>query len=276
MPPVSDTQQNAEVPELNLADERGTILTSEGETVLWCEGCECDFVTLVACNASECRFTFADHPHVVLTGDAPAYAEDENDFWVDYDPPSDPLEICVTTLNQIVTLLTDKPTHIDDPQLLNRMIFSQAITALETYLFDKLVRQVTDTPVALLRLLERDKNLNQEKFPLRTIAVTDHFVDAQVKKYLGSVLYHNLERVNFLYEAAFGFSIKANEPNWELLLEAAGYRHDCVHRNGVTVDGVKLVRFTREYVGHVIKVIRGLVCRIENFGFDTDGDDDLP
>ena len=68
--------------------------------------------------------------------------------------------------------------------------------------------------------------------------------------------------------------MKATEPSWETLLEAANYRHDCVHRNGATADGRKLLVFTREYVGHVIRVIRGLVRRVETWGFDPD--EDLP
>ena len=210
---------------------------------------------------------------MVITGDPPFYAEDESDYWIDYDPPDDPLAICLTTLNQIVSLLTPKPSHIDDPQLLNRMIFAQAITALETYLFDTLVRRVTTDRAALVRLLERDKNINQEKFTLRAMAANDRFLEEQVRRYLGSVLYHNLEKVNFLYGAVFDFSMKASEPSWDLLLEAANYRHDCVHRNGVNSDGKKLLVFTPEYVGHVIKVIRGLVRRIES---QIAVDDDLP
>lgn len=269
----SHNVQDPEVPELNLSNDTAAELTSEGETILWCEACDYEFPALVWCDGSQCRFALQEFPDIVITGDAPSYAEDESDFWIDYDPPADPLAICVTTLDQIVTILTDTPTHKDDPQLLNRMVFSQAITALETYLFDTLVRRVLEDRSALTRLLERDKQINQEKFTLRTIAANERFLEEQARKYLGSVLYHNLEKVNFLYEAAFRFSMKTTEPSWELLLEAANYRHDCVHRNGVTADGRKLLVFTRVYVGHVIKVIRGLVRRVEHCGFE---DDDLP
>lgn len=266
--------QNVEVPELDYSADSPSDYTSRGEAILWCEACENEFPASVWCDGSCCEFTLDDHPHIKLTGDPPSYSEDQNDFWIDYDPPEDPLTICLTTLDQIASLLTDKPTHIDDPQLLNRMVFSQAITALETYLFDTLVRRVLADRVALIRLLERDKQINQEKFTLRTIAANERFLEEQARKYLASVLYHNLEKVNFLYDAALGFSMKATEPSWEVLLEAASYRHDCVHRNGVAADGRKLLVFTREYVGHVIRVIRGLVQRVERSGFHSD--DDLP
>ena len=99
-------------------------------------------------------------------------------------------------------------------------------------------------------------------------------MEEQTRKQLGGVLYHNLERVNFLYEAAFGFSMKNGEQNWELLLEAVKNRHDCVHRNGVNSDGKKLLIFGREYVGQVIKVIDGLVRRTEQ-SILPEADDDL-
>ena len=128
----------------------------------------------------------------------------------------------------------------------------------------------------LVRLLNRDKFISQEKFTLQALANNEHLLDEQTRKYLGGVLYHNLERVNFLYDAAFGFSMKSSEPSWDVLLEAANYRHDCVHRNGVNSEGRKLLVFTREYVGHVIRVIEGLVRRIEHNILPDNNDDFEP
>jgi hypothetical protein len=266
--------QNVEVPELDYSADSPADYTSQGEAMLWCEACEYEFGATVWCNSSYCEFTLDEFPQIKLTGDSPFYSQDQNDFWLDYDPPDDPFAICITTLDQIGSQLTDKPTHKDDPQLLNRMVFSQAITALETYLFDTLVRRVSTKRDVLVRLLNRDKFIGQEKFTLQNLANNERLLEEQTKKYLGSVLYHNLERVNFLYEAAFGFSMKANEPSWDLLLEAANFRHDCVHRNGVTAEGKKLLIFGRQYVDQVIGVIGGLVRRIERHV--SPSFDDLP
>jgi len=265
--------QNVEVPELDYSADSPSDYTSNGEAILWCEACENEFPSAVWCNGSHCEFTLDDYPHVKLTGDPPLYSQDQNDYWLDYDPPDDPFAICMTTLEQIGSQLTDKATHKDDPQLLNRMVFSQAITALESYLFDTLVRRVTNSRDVLVRLLNRDKVINQEKFTLQALANNERLLEEHMRKYLGSVLYHNLERVNFLYEAAFGFSMKTSEPNWETLLEGVNHRHDCVHRNGVNAEGRKLLIFGRQYVDHLIGVIKGLVRRIEH---QITPDDDVP
>jgi hypothetical protein len=265
------------VPEFDFAVENMSDLTSEGESELWCEHCESEFPATVWCNSSYCQFTLDEHPEIVITGDAPFYNQADDDFWVDYDPPEDPFGICVATLDQMVSLITDKPTHKDDPQLLNRMVLSQAVTALETYLFDTLVRRISSDRSLIVRLLERDKHINQEKFTLRAIATNEKLLDDEIKKYLGGVLYHNLERVKFLYDATFGFSIKSDESDWSILLEAIERRHDCVHRNGLSPEGKRLLVFTRDYVVRVIGAVQRLVQRIENCLLARDHEnDDLP
>jgi hypothetical protein len=268
--------QNVEVPELDYSADSPSDFTSQGDATLWCEACESEFPSSVWCNGSYCQFTLDDYPQIKLTGDAPFYSQDQNDYWIDYDPPDDPFAICLTTLDQIGSLLTDKPTHKDDPQLLNRMLFSQAITALETYLFDTLMRRVTSDRDVLVRLANRDRLLSQEKFTLQTLANNQLLLEEHTRKYLGGVLYHNLERVNFLFEAAFGFSMKENDSSWELLLEAVRYRHDCVHRNGMNSEGQKLLIFGREYVGQAIGAIQGFVRRIELKIAPAADDDCLP
>jgi hypothetical protein len=131
------------VPEFDFSAEKTSDLTSEGGVELCCEYCEVEFPATVWCNSSCCQFTLDDHPQIVFTGDSPFYSQAEDDFWLDYDPPDDPFGICLATLEQMSSLITDEPTHRDDPQLLNRMVLSQSVTALETYLFDTLVRRIS-------------------------------------------------------------------------------------------------------------------------------------
>ena len=255
--------QDIRVPEFNFNVEQMSDLTSEGEAEIVCPYCETEFRTTVWCSSAYCEFTLDDYPQITFTGDTPFFSQIDDDFWIDYDPPDDPFGICLATLDQMKSLINDKPTHRDDPQLLNRMILSQSVTALETYLFDTLVRRLSEDRNLIARLLTRDKHINQEKFTLRALAENEKLLDDEVRKYLGSVLYHNLERVNFLYQASFGFSIKQGDQNWTELLEAINRRHDCVHRNGLSADNKRQLIFTYEYVGQVISLIETLVRRVE-------------
>lgn len=270
---LATSTQEVAVPEFNFGVERMSDLTSEGEAEIVCPYCETEFPTTVWCNSAYCQFTLDDHPEVVFTGDPPFFSQADDDFWLDYDPPDDPFGICLATLNQMKSLITDDPTHRDDPQLLNRMVLSQSVTALETYLFDTLVRRIWEDRSLISKLLSRDKHINQARFTLQALAANEKLLEDEVRKYLGSVLYHNLERVSFLYEATFGFSMKAREAQWSMLLEAIERRHDCVHRNGLNAENKRSLIFTREYVGRVVDAIEGLARRIEN---ELPSDDDLP
>lgn len=247
--------------------------TFECDAEIVCPYCESEFPATVSCNNFYCQFTLNDHPEISITGDSPSFSQAEDDFWIDYDPPEDPFGICLATLEQMKSLINDEPTHRDDPQLLNRMVLSQSVTALETYLFDTLVRRLSEDRGLVARLLTRDKHINQEKFTLKALADNEKLLDDEVRKYLGGVLYHNLERVNFLYDASFGFSIKRGDPNWTKLLEAVDRRHDCVHRNGLRADNKRQLIFTYEYVGQVISLIDALVRRVEAA---LPAEDDLP
>ena len=271
----SENTLNVAVPEFDFSVESMSDLTSEGATELVCDYCEVEFPAGVWCNGSYCQFTLDDYPHITFTGYAPFFSRVDDDFWIDYDPPEDPFGICIATLDGMRSLITDEPTHKDDPQLLNRMVLSQSVTALETYLFDTLVRRIFEERTLILRLLERDKHINQEKFTLRQLASNSKLLDDEIRRYLASVLYHNLERVNFLYQAVFGFPIKRAEPLWTLLLKAIERRHDCVHRNGLSSDGKRVLVFTKRYVAEVIEGIEELVRRIDGQFLSSYTDDDL-
>ena len=54
-----------------------------------------------------------------------------------------------------------------------------------------------------------------------------------------------------------------NKDELETLMRAVVYRHDCVHRNGHTKDGEKLVVFTPEYVEQIAGITHSLVDGIE-------------
>src|SRR5690348_638773 len=178
----ADNTLNVPVPEFDFAVESMADLSSEGQTELWCEFCETEFPASVWCSSSYCQFTLDDHPNIVITGDAPFFSQADDDYWIDYDPPEDPFGICVITLDQMRTLVTDEPTHKDDPQLLNRMVLSQSVTALETYLFDTLVRRIFADRSLISRLLERDKHINQEKFTLRALAANEKLLRSEERR----------------------------------------------------------------------------------------------
>jgi hypothetical protein len=182
--------------------------------------------------------------------------------WTDYDPPNDPHSIFLDSYRQTKAMLTqrDEDSGLD---LLNRMLFTQHITALEAYLGDTLIKSVFSDPEAMTRLMAEDEDLAKRKFSLADIAQTPDLVQKTIRKHLRSILYHNLEKVEFLYRSALQVCIFQPSTDKASLFRAVQYRHHCVHRNGFDAEGNELALFTKDFVQKTGELTKEFVAKIE-------------
>jgi hypothetical protein len=185
-----------------------------------------------------------------------------NRDWFAYKPPADPYTVYMDSLYQTGDMLADHGND-DGHYLLNRMIFSHQITAMEAYLSDRLLRAVLDNSEAMNRLMAHDKELSQKKFTLAQIAADPDLVTNTVQRHLRSIVYHNLDRVDALYRIAFDVKIIDLIGDAPALFKAIKLRHDCVHRNGFDENGIKLNVFTIEFGQNVASDIMAFVGRVE-------------
>jgi hypothetical protein len=188
--------------------------------------------------------------------------EAEPDDWVDYPLPDDPFTVFMNSYHHTGDLLAD---HGKDQgaYLLNRMVFSHQVTALEAYLGDTLLNAVLGDKAAMDRLLAADTDLLQEKFTLAEIAGDSNLVEKKIREHLRSILYHNLAKVDFVYNAALQVKILNLISDKPRLFKAIKLRHDCVHRNGFDKDGKELTVFTKQFVQNTADLINDFVAQIE-------------
>ena len=186
----------------------------------------------------------------------------EPDDWDDYDVPDDPYRIFLDSYFHTGDLLAEYGSERGD-HLLNRMVFAQQVTALEAYLGDTLTNAVLSDGAAIARLLASDAEVSKARFTLAEIVADQHLVSRKVREYLRGLLYHNLTKVDTIYRVSLGISILDYALDRGFLLKIIAQRHDCVHRNGVDVQGIKLTALTKEYVQAVADTIRDFVVKIE-------------
>jgi hypothetical protein len=148
--------------------------------------------------------------------------------------------------------------------LINRLMFSHQVTALEAYLGDTLMNVVKADVGAMQRLIENDRELAKKKFSLAEMLEDCKLVERKVQEHLRSILYHNLAKVDVLYNIATGIRILHLVNAEESLFRAVMLRHDCVHRNGFDKDGNKLNIFTKGFVQDQADMIKTFVESIEN------------
>lgn len=188
--------------------------------------------------------------------------EPEPDEWVYYPVPDDPFTIFMSSYHHTGDLLAD---HGRDSgvHLLNRMVYSQQITAMEAYLADRLINEIDADMGAFQRLLDADEDLSKEKFTLAEILRDSTLVQRKVSEHLRSIQYHNLAKVDVLYNLALGIRILNLAQDKQGLFKAVMLRHDCVHRNGFDKNGNELKIFTKKVVQDTADLVKTFVEDIE-------------
>ncbi|KGM86636.1 hypothetical protein rosmuc_02929 [Roseovarius mucosus DSM 17069] len=255
----TDVHITVRVPEPDFSGEKASDMISDGEVELHCTACDAVFDGYAYAGPSHCDIHIPDHPNTAVHADMPYYSQPSDaDEWENYVIPENPHEIFRSTIGQLRGILED---HVNDhvKGLLIRMVFSQAITAFEAYFCDTLIKNVTASTTAMQLLLAKDGPLSQAKFPLTDILANPEIVKDEIQMSLRNRLYHKVAEVARLYENALKISIVPNRVDLERLKIDIGYRHDCVHRNGVDKEGHKLTVLTKGYVAETLCVVERFV-----------------
>ncbi|WP_246008488.1 hypothetical protein [Afifella aestuarii] len=188
--------------------------------------------------------------------------ESELDDWLDYEASADPYRVFMDSYHHTGDLLADHGGVRGD-HLVNRMIFSQQITALEAYLGDTLLNEVMRDKEAMQRLIDKDEDLAKEKFTLSQISNDPGLVERKVRTHLREIQYHNLKKVDVLYSIALGVRILDLAADKASLFKAVLLRHDCVHRNGFDKEGNEIDVFTKAFVQDTADLIKAFVKDIQ-------------
>lgn len=254
----------AEVPEPDwAAAERSSDLYSEGETEVECNRCSTVFPAYVINSAGTCEIILNDFPRTRVACDMAFYSPEENADWVELETTGDPYAFFNESYRQATSVLAEHGENLG-AYIINRMVFAQQVAALEAYLADTLIKGVDNDPDAMQRLIEKDKDLLAERVTLAEIARNPNVLKDRVKGHLRTVLYHNLQKVDFLYRTAFDVRVLGTREENAHLLEAIQHRHHCVHRNGIDLEGNRLTVFTPQYVQLTADRMKAVVDRIES------------
>jgi hypothetical protein len=119
-------------------------------------------------------------------------------------------------------------------QALLRMLYSSAITALETYLSDAFFQTVIKDEALIERLVLTTPEFKDKKYSLSELFEWKKQTNEKVSEYLFNIVWHNLAKVRCMYRDVLGI----NFPNDSDAVHAAVViRHDLVHRGGKTKSG---------------------------------------
>jgi predicted RNA-binding Zn-ribbon protein involved in translation (DUF1610 family) len=254
-----------DVPEPHWMADRASDITAEDDIDLQCPECGDEFSAHVFNSGGDCDIALHDFPAVKVDAGQAFYDGPDSDDWDEPEPPENAFSVFLDSHRETLAMLKENSMPLSGSNLMFRMLFVHQISAMEAFLADTAINEVTSKPEAMDRLLKEDKDLMKEKFDLAQIAADPNIVRKTVIEHLRSLMYHNIGRVNALYGTVFKMNLfrMLGKDEVDILMQAIFYRHDCVHRNGYTKEGERLTVFTPEYVGKILTITHKLVDAIE-------------
>lgn len=121
-------------------------------------------------------------------------------------------------------------------KVLKRQLYVAIIGTLETFLSETFINQIDENSTYFRNFVETFPQFSKQKFQLNEIFQEYEKIKKTVQKSVLEVIYHNLDKVENMYVATFGIEF----PKIEELSKAIAIRHDFVHRNGKTKEGVEV------------------------------------
>ena len=141
----------------------------------------------------------------------------------------------------------------------HRLLFVNAITALETYLSDAFINTVANAPPLMRRFIETTPEFQSEKVALSEIFSAIERIEQKARSYLVDVVWHHLDRAKMMYRATLNIQFP---DDMGPLFRAILIRHDIVHRNGKTKTGEEII-VTKDQIVDLIGEVESFVQHVD-------------
>jgi hypothetical protein len=252
---------DVEFPEPIYADSYEVVVEFDMRTEVKCGRCGFSVPVRIWSKQEEHGAEAIDRPNLEVTTYYYLFPDPDE---LDIRPaPENAYELFRDTIRELTDVLSTHGHTNDGSALINRMVFTQFISAFEAYLANTLIHCVTKNPDALRQLLDNDKELTTKKYMLSDFFKQPDIILNEVRARLRKIVYHHLPLVHELYKLSLDVNVLDNSTTGSDLLKAIEYRHHCVHRNGFTFEGTRLDVFTINYITSVADILKRIASNIE-------------
>jgi hypothetical protein len=166
------------------------------------------------------------------------------------DSPVDGFVDSILNVKRLLEVKVDAAEY----QCFLRLLYANVITALESYLSDRIKSSIKEDPALLRKLVETTPEFQRMKIPVSDIFKVSEEIEQKVKTHLSELVWHRLDKVSPMFRDVLGVEFPTDLKE---LYGAIVIRHDLVHRNGKTKEGEE----------HVLsqKIIEDLITNVERF-----------
>lgn len=181
--------------------------------------------------------------------------EYDDDFGVDVDAPTVPIEVLSVRLNQISELLS-LTGPVTAMTLARKFAYSGVITALESFLWETMTWSISDEKV-LERIITKLPHFSSQGMKLEEIFDKQKTLQGLVRAYLQDTVWHKWDEVGPLL--VHGLQIKP--PSFRPFIEPVKKRHDIVHRSGHQKDGTPITVEVLE-INDLMEAVRNFAIQL--------------
>lgn len=140
-----------------------------------------------------------------------------------------------TEVEKAIDAIEELPEEIRT--YLYRLLYTNAITSMETFLGDTLKREVLNSDDMVRKFVENYIPFKKIEIKLSNLFTKKDRIKNDIQEELSSLLYHDLGKIKPIYKAILGIDLGDIKD----LNKAVQNRHDLVHRNGQTKDGKSVI-----------------------------------
>jgi hypothetical protein len=140
----------------------------------------------------------------------------------------------------------------------NRLLFANAIAALETYLSDTFINRVLADQELLQKYVDSDPVFKERKVAYKDVLREASRLEQKARAELLDLVWHNIGRVKPLYAQVLDVDLG----DVSAIGAAIQTRHDIVHRNGRTKNGDP-IEISAAQISALLIEITELAARIE-------------
>jgi len=152
---------------------------------------------------------------------------------------------------------------ITDSDLWNtqtKMLYLNVIIAMETYLSDAFINTVVNNKNLIRKLLKTSSEFEKRKFKVSELISWLENMKQSAEEHLLNIVYHNIWKVKNMYKDVLGVDFP---DDLEDIQKAIMRRHDIVHRNGKTKDGME-IEIDKEDIKDLIEIVKDFIKYIDD------------
>ncbi|PDT10650.1 hypothetical protein [Rhizobium sp. M1] len=194
--------------------------------------------------------------------------ERASEYVEELDLPPDPFAVFDSAMEMVFLVRAQLGGDYKHQADADRMLLVQMFSILEAFLRDRLLNVVSHLGEpgerARRRLCTRMDSFNEQKWTLRDVAKASNILLEQVVERIKEESFHDFKKVAKYYDHAISLEMLPTAPDDVSFLNAAvAKRHDCVHRNGKTKEGVLNSDINEAYLQRLASLFKQMARNVD-------------